>query len=97
MPPGLECLDFDVSADGTVRIELVNGMGVDITDMTVSVETECSPSGTVLEDGAIQMFTCQATPGSPGDQYRQMIQVSYTNAATGMPHTAKGEITAGMS
>jgi hypothetical protein len=99
--PGFGCDDFKI---GTATTELVlrNGLGNDLTNVTVSM-TGCTTQdpqadgddawndGTVLDPaGSIVLTGC--TNGAVGARFKQDITIGYTSAS-GLGHNVTGTIT----
>ncbi|MEK6876243.1 MAG: hypothetical protein AABX63_02440, partial [Nanoarchaeota archaeon] len=98
LPAGIACTDFKLQsgsgAANTVTVVLRNGMGFDATGVTVAV-TDCTgtPVAISLANGAQQQIidtTCGLTGGS---KFSGDVNVSYTNADTGLAHKVQGSIT----
>ena len=90
--PGISCEDFAVRADGTASIILRNGMGQDLTDVTLTIPT-CTAveAGRAMNDGTTLTFTytgCTVTGGA-GSQFKQDITFSYTGSG-GLGHNKTG-------
>jgi len=101
LPSGIACTDFKVTAGatlttGTVDVVLRNGLGFDMTLVTVAVGgcTAASSGPATLSNGQQSTYTatgiCTATAGS---KYSGSLNVSYTNADTQLTHKAQGDIT----
>ena len=96
--PGIGCDDFKVDGTaGTVQLLLRNGMGNDLTGVTVDVtEGTCAQAtpgawddGTVL--GGATGITLSCT-GISGSQFKGDVIVTYTGSS-GIDHTVTGSLT----
>lgn len=93
MEPAMACTDFITTADGTTEIVLENNLGIDISDVTVSIENPCNPRNTPIKNGQSLQFTCPGTSGKKGNAYSQSISVKYVKSDTGLSYTAYGTLT----
>ena len=103
---GINCVDH--RADGTtstIDVILRNGLGFDVTGITVTIENcptvaalaagDCTLGQTTMNNGDQCTFRSAAcVPAlTSGGKYSGDITVVYTNAETGLAHTARGTIT----
>ncbi len=98
LPAGIACTDFKLQsgagAANAVTVVLRNGLGFDTTSLTVTV-TDCTgnPAAISLANGAQAQIidtTCGLTGGS---KFSGEVNVTYTNADTGLTHKVQGAIT----
>jgi len=88
MGAGFGCIDMYSEGD-TITVRIQSTTGFDITDMTVSIEEECSPLGVTLVNGASQEFSC---PVTKAPKYQGEIKVIYTNSETQYRHSSEGKL-----
>ncbi len=93
--PGIGCDETKiVSGAGTSTVVLTNGMGVDLTAVTVSLGgtagTGCNNAA--WADG--DTITCTWTSlTSETGRYKEDLSVSYTESGSSLNHTKTGQIT----
>ena len=93
--PGIGCDDFKVLAAGTATLKLRNGMGEDLTAVTVSLEGQASSdcADVAMADGV--QLTCAfsgLTTGTAGSKYKADITFAYTGSG-GLTHSKTGILT----
>ncbi len=90
--PGISCDDFKVESD-EVTLVLTNGMGDDLTSVTVDVGS-CSESAPQPwnngETLTINLDGC--SNGASGAKFKEDVSVTYTRSS-GLEHNKKGIIT----
>ncbi len=92
--PGLSCDDFKIIEDGTTTLIIRNGMGEDLSAVTVTMEAACVPAATTIADGDTTTFTCAGTAGTAGSKYKSDITFAYTGAGAGaLAHSKTGTLT----
>ena len=103
--PGIACTDFKVTAetpdqgDGTIIVNLQNGMGESLTDVVVKWGNNCdSGTGVAFADGESKQFTVgKAQPGmgcgtgATGSKVKADLTVSYSSGS-GLPHNKIGQL-----
>ncbi len=89
---GFSCDDFKVASNGTATVVVRNGLGSTITNVTMTIENQCTPANVQLADGATQTFTCTGTAGTSGSKYKHDITFVYS-LENGLSHTLKGSLT----
>src|SRR3989344_7099716 len=78
--PGFNCDDFSVKTDGTATMIIRNGLGKDLSNITITLESQ---SGTCLPAEpwkAGKQLTCTytgLTTGTEGNQYSEDILLEY--------------------
>ena len=96
VPGGIVCIDFklDGSATQTVTAVLRNGAGFDVTGVLIAV-TGCtgSPAGVPVANGAQATLTDTTCTLVSGSKFNGDVNVTYTNADTGISHKVQGSIT----
>ena len=96
LPAGIACTDFRLNG-GTNQLTLVlrNGLGVDTTDVGIYVKGCTESTGNSLTNGQDGNFplTCAAGTLTSGSKYNGELNVTYTNAETGLAHRVQGTIT----
>jgi len=95
LPAGIACTDFLVDGNAnTVTVVLRNGLGFDLTGVTVGVTGCTDPAAVALNNGAQQQFvTTACTSTTSGSKYSGDFNVTYTNADTSLTHKIQGSIT----
>lgn len=97
LPSGLACLDFEAQSAGLGLSEIVisvrNSLGFDILNPAI-VASGCQvePVVSMVKNGAIFTSNSQNCAFAMGDRYVGDVNVTYTNADTGITHIAKGKI-----
>jgi hypothetical protein len=94
MPSGIACLDFSQEGADGVTLSLQNAAGFDMTNISVGV-TGCTADTTpaALPNGQKDVYTATGcTLGAVGQKFKGVVTMEYTNAGTGLPHTAQGEV-----
>ena len=95
---GVGCDDFKVSEAGdNLQIILVNGLGDDLTNVTLTVGTCDVPAemswndGDILggTDAGVTLANCET--GTAGSRYEADITIAYTGSS-GISHTMTGQI-----
>ena len=99
LPAGIACEDFKLDSaagvSGQIKVVLRNGMGFDATGVGVYA-AGCTPTtGNTLNNGQNPTFTlnCAAGTLNSGSKYNGQVNVTYTNADTGLGHKVQGTIT----
>ena len=99
LPAGIACTDHkadaSAGANGQVTVVLRNGMGFDTTAVGVYVSGCTESTGNALSNGAQSNFVldCAAGTLTGGSKYSGDVNVSYTNADSGIDHTVQGSLT----
>ena len=91
LPSGIGCVDHKATTTG-VTVVLRNGLGYDMSGITVSVGscgTDSAPATMANGEKAQYDITCALT----GSKFSDDVNVTYTLADTGLEHTARGTIT----
>mgnify|MGYP001569085094 CR=1 FL=1 len=97
LPPGLACLDFEARSfapgNSEIDIQIRNSLGFDISNYRVAA-TGCQEDVTisVIKNGAATTSTNHDCTFVVGDRYVGELNVTYTNAQTGITHIGKGKI-----
>ena len=98
LPAGVACTDFKIdSTANTVSVALRNGIGYDLTLVSIAAG-QCGEGPTQsLNNGDQATFTTVATGCSPalvgGQKFNEELQLKYTNSNTGIDHSVNGTIT----
>lgn len=99
LPPGLACLDHEARSyapfwAAEIDITLKNSLGYDITSVTVTASgcTSASSTQSLMRNGAQITFTPHDCYFAVGEKYQGEVNITYTNADTGITHTARGSI-----
>lgn len=90
--PGLSCDSFKVEGTtDTVTLVVRNGLGDDLTNLQLTT-TSCSGTPTIanLNDGATGTYTAGCTALTPGQRFKEVITISYTQ--DGIAHSKSGQI-----
>jgi len=91
--PGLSCDDHRVRSDGTATIVLRNGIGSDLTNVSLLVgacTTGANPNA--INDGQQQTFTFTAcNPGAAGGKYKADLNFTYQTTG-GITHKKVGSL-----
>lgn len=101
--PGISCDEFKVDPDGGAGADITivarNGMGDDLTAVTLTLVgdgTACAStnSNTVASwgDGASQTFTFACTTEPTGNRFKSDVTIAYTKGT--LTHTYSGSIIA---
>ncbi len=96
LPAGIGCVDHKaVSADSTVSVVLRNGLGYDMSGITVVAEgcTGDDSDPATIANGATGTYALTTCTFS-GSKYSGDLNVSYTLSDTGLSHKAVGSIVA---
>ena len=99
MPAGLTCIDYVAvdqfgSGNGYITISIRNSLGYDISNVVFKAN-RCidTDSVSLIKNGqdSVQLSatTCAITSGS---KYSGEINLTYSNADTGITHTARGSM-----
>ena len=99
LPAGIACVDHEVtdpgSGSGNVYIVVRNGLGYDID--TISIAASGCTGGIeeeIIKNGGnpitLVAYGCTVTAG---EKYSGDINVTYTNADTGLTHVTRGTLT----
>ena len=102
LPPGITCMDFDVSASN-VNVALQNNMVEDISiDEVVIAKKEgvsCiySIPFILMSDGKTTIAISGCDFGDAGDRFYGDINVTYTNLDTLLSHKSRGTMVATLS
>ena len=93
LPSGLACLDHKASSS-TVTLVIQNGIGYDLTNVSVSV-TGCgaTAAATTLDNGEQKTFDISCSPALTGSKFSGDVSISYTITDTGLSHTKTGSMT----
>jgi len=97
--PGIGCDDFKVETTGAATIVLRNGLGQDLTGVTVVIDGNPADSGcdsTTMADGGT--ITCvwdagTLSTGTAGTSYKEDIIFSYTISGSSVSHSKTGTLT----
>lgn len=94
--PGISCDDFKVTGT-SVQLLLRNGMGDDLTGVSLAISGCGTASQSAWNDGAVLggaggvTLTCTSN-GAVGSRFKQDVTITYTSSA-GVSHTVTGEVT----
>lgn len=95
---GIACLDHKTEdfgpGNGEVTVLLKNSLGYDFTSVifTAASCTTAAPTQPTFKNGEQRDYTASGCTFS-GQKYSGQINVSFTNADTGISHTFQGTIT----
>jgi len=95
LPAGLTCADFKIDTTDSVTVVLRNGLGADLSAVTVKTETCVAGTAGTVTNGAdvtLKVGTCTPTLVS-GKKFNEDVIVSYKNDDTGLTKTVTGTIT----
>lgn len=95
LPGGIACLDqIASSTDLAIGVTLKNSLGYDLSSATVRASgcTNADNQGT-MRNGDQRTFTPSGCSLISGQKYSGQLNVTYTNAETGISHTSQGTIT----
>ena len=92
LPAGIACTDFKITAT-TVDVVLRNGMGFDMTDVGIYVAGCTEDTGNTLANGAQATLTATLCSLTSGSKFSGDVNVTYTNADSGLTHKVQGSIT----
>ena len=96
--PGIGCDDFKVQTTGAGTIIVRNGMGDDLTAVTVSIGGDAADSGCVatnLADGGTLTCVWDAgtlATGTAGTKFKEDITFAYTSSSS-VTHSKTGTLT----
>lgn len=94
--PGIACSDFQVTTDtdGTIILNLQNGMGNSLTVVSVSsTGAGCTASGDMADGALVQYVLTGCTDvGVSGSKIKADITVAYTLGTSGLPHSKTGQL-----
>jgi len=92
--PGIGCDDFQVLTDGTGTLILRNGMGDDLSAVTVTLgTTACTPGAISMTNGNVTVFSCATgATGTAGGRVQYDIVFAYTGSS-GLAHNKTGALT----
>ena len=96
LPSGIACLDHVASStDLAIGVTLKNSLGYELSSVTVRASgcTTADNQGT-MRNGDQRTFTPSGCTLTSGQRYSGQLNVTYTNADTGISHTAQGTIIA---
>lgn len=95
---GIACMDHKAQdfgpGNGEVNVVLKNSLGYDMTSVSVTA-SRCTgtASQSLLTNGGQKTFTPNGCTLVSGQKYNGELNVSYTNADTGISHKMQGTIT----
>ncbi|MFH0798252.1 MAG: hypothetical protein V1906_02460 [Candidatus Woesearchaeota archaeon] len=90
--PGLSCESFKVSVADGVTLNVRNGMGVDLTGVTIASCGGTSAS-TALNDGDLATFTIVCAPARTlGSRFKEDLTLAYTEGT--LSHSRTGQLVA---
>ena len=94
LPAGIACLDHAAYASvDEIDVTLKNSLGYDVTSVTVKAGGCTTASSTAtLSNGGQRTFNPSSCGLVAGQKYSGQLNVTYTNADTGVTHTAQGTI-----
>ena len=95
-PSGISCLDHLASAapqDMSILVTVKNNLGYDITGISV-IATGCTGADlqSLLRNGQTIEFTPSSCTLTVGQKYNGDINITYTNADTGITHKMRGTL-----
>lgn len=99
LPAGIACIDFEATnflgpGFGEVYVTIKNGLGYDISTVNIYA-SGCAGTTTtqLLKNGATITLTASECSGlNAGKRYSGDINITYTNADSGLQHKAQGRI-----
>lgn len=97
LPSGMACLDFTVADTGTVQVAMQNSLGFEMrnTQATLGLPANCTSQAVNLTNGDQIVFLFNGcSVGQSGSKLNVDLNVGYTNADTGLVHTASGTLVA---
>ena len=99
LPSGIACLDFTVEDTGAIQVAVQNSLGFEMRDMQATLTTlNCSSQTVNLTNGGKVTFAFTGCDiGQSGSKVNAVLNVGYTNADTGLVHTAAGTLVAQVS
>jgi hypothetical protein len=92
MPGGFSCVEFRTNADGNTILGIQNNLGVDLSSVSLSLISDCSPQNVPLPNGQIQNFNCKTQPGNIGDRLNSDISVKYTKQGSDFVQSETGSL-----
>ena len=101
LPSDIACTDFLInSTANTVEVFLTNGLGFDVTGVTIAAG-QCPETGTAISianGGQTKISTATCSPAlQSGKKFNEQLQLKYTNDESGMSHVVNGSITGRVS
>ena len=96
LPAGLACTDFVIdSVANTITVSLRNGLGYDLSGVTIAVGQCGESAATTLNNGELKSIVSAACAPVlvAGAKFNTPIQVKYTNVDSNIPHTINGTMT----
>lgn len=95
LPAGITCTDHRVVAGSQqVQVVLRNGIGFDATGVIVAASGCPASAATTLANGEQKTVTLTTCTGlTSGSKYSGDVNITYTNADTGLAHKVQGSIT----
>ena len=93
-PSGISCLDQLASGvDQAILVTIKNNLGHDITGISV-IATGCTvaDSQSSLRNGQTVEFTPSGCAVTAGQKYNGQVNITYTNADTGITHKKQGTL-----
>ena len=100
LPAGIACIDFIAVnpfgvGNGYITVSIKNSLGYDISNVVFKASS-CTDTDSIssIKNGQdpVQLSATSCTISS-GGKYSGEINVSYTNADTGIAHTSRGSMT----
>jgi len=96
LPSGISCTDFKVVASGAeegVTVFITNGLGFDLSGVTISVSGCTDPATQPISNGGDATFRASTCGLSGGNKYSGDFNLTYTNDVSGLSHKIQGSIT----
>ena len=99
LPSGLACLDFTVEDTGAVQVAVQNSLGFEMREVQATlVDANCTSQLINLTNGEkVTLAFSGCDTGQEGSKLNDNLNVAYTNADTGLTHTAAGTLVAKVS
>jgi len=93
LPAGVACVDFKIEST-VVTVVLRNGLGSDLTGVTINTPVCTTPAaGVAINNGNKATLTVSGCSLTVGSKFNENLNVTYTNAESGLTKTLAGTIT----
>jgi uncharacterized protein (UPF0333 family) len=98
LPSGIACLDHKASDSAdTIQLQVQNGMGVDLQNVTLTVPNCAASNATDIANGmqaSLVTGDCNDDVLTVGSKYTSdAVTITYTNKDTGISHSKTGSLT----
>lgn len=92
LPPGLACMDHEARSFKPFTAAEIS-LGYDITNVTLTASGCVGASGQpIFHNGEQRTFTPNLRSFAVGEKYRGVVNITYTNAETGITHKLMSSI-----